>query len=57
MDLDSFDLIINLVAAGMGVAMVPQRSLALYRRRQAFVRLRLEDPQPSCVTPCRSRSA
>jgi DNA-binding transcriptional LysR family regulator len=39
MELDSFDVIINLVAAGMGVAMVPQRALALYRRKQSIVRL------------------
>ena len=43
MELDSFDLIINLVATGMGVAMVPQRALALYRRRQAIVRLSLPE--------------
>ena len=36
MELDSFDLIINLVASGMGVSLVPQRALALYRRRQAI---------------------
>ena len=39
MELDSFDLIINLAAAGMGVALVPQRALALYRRREAIVKL------------------
>ena len=42
MELDSFDLIINLVASGMGVALVPQRALALYRRRQSIVRLELK---------------
>ncbi len=36
MELDSFDLIINLVASGMGVSLVPQRALALYRRRQSI---------------------
>ncbi|MDB6075322.1 MAG: transcriptional regulator, LysR family [Verrucomicrobiaceae bacterium] len=36
MELDSFDLIINLVATGMGVSLVPQRALALYRRREAI---------------------
>ncbi len=41
MELDSFDLIINLVASGMGVALVPRRALALYRRRQAIVPLPL----------------
>jgi DNA-binding transcriptional LysR family regulator len=39
MELDNFDLIINLVAAGVGVILVPQRSLALYARRHALVRL------------------
>jgi DNA-binding transcriptional LysR family regulator len=39
MELDNFDLIINLVAAGVGASLVPQRSLALYGRRQALVRL------------------
>ncbi len=42
MELDNFDLIINLVASGMGVALVPQRALALYRRRQAIVRLEMK---------------
>jgi len=36
MELDSFDLIINLVAAGMGLSLVPQRALALYRRRASI---------------------
>lgn len=36
MELDSFDLIINLVASGMGVSLVPRRALALYRKRQAL---------------------
>jgi len=39
MELDNFDLIINLVAVGVGVSLVPQRSLALYARRHAIVRL------------------
>lgn len=39
MELDNFDLIINLVAVGLGVSLVPQRSLALYSRRQSLVRL------------------
>lgn len=34
MTLDSFDLIINLVALGMGVACVPIRALALYPRKR-----------------------
>jgi DNA-binding transcriptional LysR family regulator len=39
MELDNFDLIINLVAVGVGASLVPQRSLALYARRHAIVRL------------------
>ncbi|MDB6140082.1 MAG: transcriptional regulator, LysR family [Verrucomicrobiaceae bacterium] len=41
MELDSFDLIINLAASGMGVSLVPQRALALYRRREAIVEMAL----------------
>jgi DNA-binding transcriptional LysR family regulator len=39
MTLDSFDLIINLVALGLGVACVPIRALALYPRKQNLRRL------------------
>lgn len=39
MQLDSFDLIVNLVALGMGVSFVPARVLALYRRKQTLRRL------------------
>jgi DNA-binding transcriptional LysR family regulator len=39
MQLDSFDLIINLVALGMGVSFVPIRALALYGRKRALQRL------------------
>ena len=39
MELDNFDLIINLVAVGVGLSLVPQRSLALYARRHSLVRL------------------
>jgi len=39
MQLDSFDLIINLVALGMGVSLVPIRALALYGRKRALHRL------------------
>ena len=39
MELDNFDLIINLVALGIGVSVVPQRALALYGQRRALVRL------------------
>lgn len=39
MQLDNFDLIINLVALGMGVGFVPVRALALYARKRALRRL------------------
>lgn len=39
MTLDSFDLIINLVALGMGVGCVPIRSLALYARKRNLRRV------------------
>lgn len=39
MTLDSFDLIINLVALGMGVGCVPIRSLALYARKRNLRRI------------------
>ena len=39
MQLPSFDLIINLVALGMGVSFVPVRALALYGRKRALRRL------------------
>ena len=39
MELDSFDLIINLVGLGMGVAMVPHRALPLYLRQRRFRRV------------------
>jgi DNA-binding transcriptional LysR family regulator len=42
-ELDSFDLIISLVASGMGVALVPQRALALYRRKAAITLLRMTE--------------
>jgi DNA-binding transcriptional LysR family regulator len=41
MQLDNFDLIINLVSLGMGVSFVPIRALALYNRRQKLVRVPL----------------
>ena len=43
MQLDSFDLIINLVALGMGVSLAPVRALALYGPRRAVARLHLPD--------------
>jgi DNA-binding transcriptional LysR family regulator len=41
MQLDSFDLIINLVSLGMGVSFVPIRALALYNQRQKLIRIPL----------------
>ena len=39
MQLDNFDLVINLVALGMGVSCVPIRALALYGRKRILHRL------------------
>jgi len=41
MQLDNFDLIINLVALGMGVSFVPVRALAIYNQRQKVERVPL----------------
>jgi DNA-binding transcriptional LysR family regulator len=41
MQLDNFDLIINLVALGMGVSFVPIRALALYNQRHKVARVAL----------------
>lgn len=41
MHLDSFDLIINLVALGLGVSLVPQRALPLYAGRRKVRRIAL----------------
>jgi DNA-binding transcriptional LysR family regulator len=41
MQLDNFDLIINLVSLGMGVSFVPIRALALYNQRRKLVRVSL----------------
>lgn len=43
MELDSFDLIINLVASGFGLAFVPRRALALYRRKESIATLPLTE--------------
>jgi DNA-binding transcriptional LysR family regulator len=43
MQLPGFDLIINLVALGMGVSFVPVRALALYGRKQTLRRLHWPD--------------
>lgn len=39
MQFDSFDPIINLIALGMGVSVVPMRALALYGKRRAVQRI------------------
>jgi len=44
MQLDNFDLIINLVALGMGVSFVPARALALYAQRSKLLRLPVPKP-------------
>lgn len=41
MELDSFDLIVNLVALGMGCSFVPTRALALYGRKRGLSRVAL----------------
>lgn len=43
MQLDSFDLIINLVSLGMGVSFVPIRALAIYGQKKSLTRLPLPD--------------
>ncbi len=42
-ELDSFDLIVNLVSLGQGVSLVPQRTLALYARRRRVQRFVMGD--------------
>jgi DNA-binding transcriptional LysR family regulator len=39
MQLDNFDLIINLVSLGMGISFVPIRALALYNQRHKLLRI------------------
>jgi len=43
-EFDSFDLILHLVALGLGVSLVPIRSLALFGRKQQLARL--DPPRP-----------
>lgn len=43
MQLDSFDLVINLVSLGMGVSLVPIRALSLYGRKSSLSRLAWKD--------------
>jgi DNA-binding transcriptional LysR family regulator len=40
-ELDNFDLIINLVALGLGISLVPQRAIASYPRKRALQEIRL----------------
>jgi DNA-binding transcriptional LysR family regulator len=42
-ELDSFDLIINLAASGYGMALVPRRALALYRRKESLITLPMKE--------------
>jgi len=41
MQLDNFDLIINLVGLGMGASFVPTRALALYNQKRNLLRVPL----------------
>jgi DNA-binding transcriptional LysR family regulator len=43
MELDNFDLIVNLVSLGMGVSFVPIRALALYGQKRTFERVPLPE--------------
>lgn len=43
MELDGFDLIINLVALGMGASFVPARALALYGQKKTIQRVQLRE--------------
>lgn len=39
MELDSFDVIVNLVSIGLGVSLVPHRTLPIYEQRRAVKRI------------------
>ncbi|MGB8356234.1 MAG: LysR family transcriptional regulator [Chthoniobacteraceae bacterium] len=41
--MDNFDLIINLVALGMGVSLVPRRALAFYPRKKSIQQIRMPE--------------
>ena len=41
MEMDTFDLIVNLVSMGMGVSIVPQRTLPLYVKNRSVIRIRM----------------
>jgi DNA-binding transcriptional LysR family regulator len=42
MELDSFDVIVNLVSLGLGVSLVPHRVLALYGQRRTVRRIAIQ---------------
>jgi len=44
MELDSFDVTIQLVALGMGVAFVPRRALSSFPRKRQIQRIKLKQP-------------
>ena len=46
MELDSFDVIVNLVSLGLGVSIVPRRVLPIYENRRAITRI----PAPQLFT-------
>lgn len=43
MRMDNFDLIVNLVALGMGVSFVPRRALASYPRKKSIQQIRMPE--------------
>ena len=43
MELDNFEVIIHLVALGLGTSLVPRRALAVYPRKKAILRLPLKN--------------
>jgi DNA-binding transcriptional LysR family regulator len=43
MEPDSFDLIVHLVALGLGISLVPRRAIAVFPRRRLIQRIRLPD--------------
>jgi DNA-binding transcriptional LysR family regulator len=54
MELDSFDLIINLVSQGMGISLVPHRALPIYARTRPVLRLPAKNrPQRTLVVVTR----
>jgi DNA-binding transcriptional LysR family regulator len=42
MELDNFEIIIHLVAMGLGASLVPRRALAAYPRKKALLRVPLK---------------